>query len=77
MAILLKLLIHLEKILNNKGIKFLKSCKVDSIEPGKKSIKVKINTSSSEKFKTADNVLVAVGITGNIEGLGLEKLGIN
>ena len=67
----------LEKILNNKGIKFLKSCKVDSIETGKKSIKVKINTSSSEKFEIADNVLVAVGITGNIEGLGLEKLGIN
>jgi len=49
--------------------------KVDRIERQKTQVKVH-TTGKSEEVVTADLALVAVGVQGNVEDLGLEKLGI-
>jgi len=67
----------LEKILSKKEVMFFKSSKVKDIITSKKSIKVKFDCLSSEQFEEAENVLIAVGIKGNTEDLGIEKLGIS
>jgi len=49
--------------------------RVDRIERQKTQVKVH-TTGKSEEVVTADLALVAVGVQGNVEDLGLEKLGI-
>lgn len=66
-----------ERIFRKRGIKSLTSAEVESAEPtsdGK--VLVKIKTAKGPQEITADVVLSAVGISTNIEGIGLEETGI-
>ena len=63
---------ELASIFSKRKINILTNKKVEKVEKLKKSVKVFID---SKEIK-ADVVLVAVGVTGNINNIGLEKLSI-
>ncbi|MEM6539145.1 MAG: dihydrolipoyl dehydrogenase [Pseudomonadota bacterium] len=66
-----------EKRFKKAGIKIHTSAKLDTLTKGKTSVKGKIiaqdGTSSTVE---AERVILAIGITGNTEGLGLEETGV-
>ena len=49
---------------------------VEKAEVKGKKVEVTINTNGEKKKLTADKVLSAIGVTGNVEGFGLEELGV-
>ena len=63
---------ELSSILLKRKVKILTGKIVDKVSKSKKDIKLSIGKEIIE----ADIVLVAVGVTGNISNLGLEKIGI-
>ena len=64
---------ELESIFRKRKINVLTGCKVDKIDQNKKHATVYIDGKDSIK---ADKVLIAVGVTGNINNIGLEDLNI-
>ena len=64
---------ELESIFTKRKINVLTGCKVDKIDQNKKHATVYIDGKDSIK---ADKVLIAVGVTGNINNIGLEDLNI-
>ena len=67
---------ELQRVFRKAGISVMTSAAVDSVDTSEKPLKVSIRGKRSSKVIEADQVLSAVGITGNIEDLGLEDLGI-
>lgn len=67
---------ELEKQFKRAGIKFFTGSKVDEVKVKGKNANVKITTPKGEQTVEADRVLMAVGFAPNIEGFGLEKLGV-
>ena len=67
---------EVEKNFERSGIKISKGMKVSKIQSMKKSAKVFLKNAGSEKIIKAEKVLLAAGVTGNIDDLGLEDLGI-
>lgn len=59
------------------GIQILTGAKVESIEKSKKKATLKVSTPDGEQTIEAEKVLVAIGFVPNVEGFGLEKLGVN
>ncbi len=58
------------------GIKIYTGTKVSSINKLKTKVKVHTEKNGNEEILEGDLALLAVGVTGNIEKIGLEKLGI-
>ena len=58
------------------GIDIMTKSSVESIDTSGDLCKVKVKTESGEKVLEAEVVLSAVGYTPNLEGIGLEELGI-
>ncbi|HEY6171478.1 MAG TPA: FAD-dependent oxidoreductase, partial [Candidatus Kapabacteria bacterium] len=68
---------ELEKIYKKKGMSLYTSTKVLSVTPGKTSTVVEIETADGKKEKLeAECALIAIGVQGNTENIGLEKLGL-
>lgn len=67
---------QLERSFKKEGMEIYTSSSVESVTVEKDICKVKIKTSSGEIQKEAEIVLSAVGITANIENIGLEELGV-
>jgi dihydrolipoamide dehydrogenase len=67
---------EVEKHFERSGIKISKGIKVSKIEGMKTKAKVSVIKNKSEEIIESDKVLLAVGVTGNIEDIGLESLGI-
>ncbi|MGN6508885.1 MAG: dihydrolipoyl dehydrogenase [Chitinophaga sp.] len=67
---------ELEKIYKKKGIEVMTNASVEAVESAKSGVKAKVKTATGEVTLEADVVLSAVGISANIEGLGLETLGV-
>lgn len=65
-----------EKQFKKQGMKILTSAGVEKLEKGASSVKaiVKLKDGKLETIE-ADRVILAIGITGNTENLGLEALG--
>ncbi|MDQ0327166.1 dihydrolipoamide dehydrogenase [Rhodopseudomonas julia] len=65
------------KRFEKQGIKILTEAKVSKLEKGSNDVTATIETKDgkSEK-KTFERVISAVGVVGNIDGLGLEELGV-
>lgn len=59
------------------GIEVMISSTVQSVKTSGKKLKVTINTKKGEQEREAEIVLQAVGITPNIENIGLEEIGVN
>ncbi len=65
-----------EKSFAQRGIKILTNTLVDSIEGAGKQALALIKGADGDQHLKFDQVILAVGIQGNIEGLGLESLGV-
>lgn len=61
------------KAFEKKGIKFFLDSIVDHVETSERSVKVTINRKDEKIPQEADAMIIAVGVIGNTEGLGLEK----
>jgi len=67
---------QLERSFKKAGMKILTSSSVESVDIVKGICKVNIKTSKGNEVVECDVVLSAVGITTNLEGLGLFEAGI-
>ena len=67
---------EVEKNFKKSGIKITTGVKVSKIQPMKQNTKVFLEKKASEEIIKAEKVLLAVGVTGNINNLGLDDLGI-
>ncbi len=66
----------LEKSLSKLGIEILTGCSVQKITRQDSKGKVLFSSESGEKEVEGDKVLIAIGVAGNSENMGLEKLGV-
>ena len=66
--------LELKSIFEKKKVDIKTGVMVEKIESLKTKVKVYLNDGSTVE---ADKALVAIGVKGNTEGLGLEELGIN
>lgn len=66
----------LEKNFKKRGIEILTKAAVKKAEVKGKKVKVSIEVNGEEKVLSADKVLNAIGVTGNVESFGLEELGV-
>ena len=67
---------ELAKIYKKKGMNVLTESTVEKVEKKGKGVKVTVKTKKGEEIIEADMVLSAVGVTGNIENIGLDKAGV-
>ncbi|MFN6946075.1 MAG: dihydrolipoyl dehydrogenase [Cytophagaceae bacterium] len=67
---------QLEKSFKKSGIDILTGSSVESVDTSGSKCKVKVKTPKGEETMECDVVLSAVGITTNLEGIGLEEVGI-
>ncbi len=69
--------VELEKIYKRQGYQFFTTHKVTGVKLEKNGTKVEIESEDGKKQTLeAECVLVAIGVQGNTENIGLEKLGI-
>jgi len=67
---------ELEKSFKKQGITIMTNSEVTSVDTSGDGVKAKVKTQDGEVTLEADVLLSAVGITANIENIGLEALGI-
>ncbi|MCP4380041.1 MAG: dihydrolipoyl dehydrogenase [Hyphomicrobiales bacterium] len=68
---------HARKRFEKQGIKILTDAKVASVKKGKDTVTATVETKDGKSQAiTAERMISAVGVVGNIEDLGLEKLGV-
>ncbi len=58
------------------GIAILTNSKVENLTKNESGLQVQVSHVSGSQTLSAELALVAIGVTGNIEGLGLEALGV-
>jgi dihydrolipoamide dehydrogenase len=66
----------LEKNFKKRGIDILTSATVEKAEVKGSKVNVTVNVNGEKKVLTAEKVLNAIGVVGNVEGFGLEALGV-
>ena len=67
---------ELEKLFNKTGINIHTDTKVSNIKKLQKNVKVSLEKGKTSKIINAEKVLIATGVQGNIEEIGLENVGI-
>lgn len=67
---------ELGKIYKKKGLDVRTGSTVEKVEKKGKGVKVTIKSGDKEETVEADVVLSAVGVTGNVEGIGLDEIGV-
>jgi dihydrolipoamide dehydrogenase len=68
---------ELGKIYKKKGMNIMTGSTVEKVEKkGKSGAKVTVKTGDGEETIDTDVVLSAVGVTGNVEGIGLDEIGV-
>jgi dihydrolipoamide dehydrogenase len=67
---------QLARSFKKSGIEIMLESTVESVDTSGSGCKVKVKTKKGEEIIECDIVLSAVGITSNIEGIGLEDVGI-
>ena len=68
--------VALEKNFKKRGIDILTSAMVEKAEVKGNKVNVTVNVNGEKKVISAEKVLNAIGVVGNVEGIGLEELGI-
>jgi len=64
------------KSFEKQGIKIITGAKVTKLDKKADSVTAEIDDGKAKKSITVERVISAVGVVGNIENLGLEKLGV-
>lgn len=64
------------KQFEKQGIKFHTGAQVKSLKKGKGKVTADISAGDKTEQLEVDRVILAIGIVGNVEGLGLEELGV-
>ncbi len=67
---------QLERAFASQGIKTLTGSRVSSVEKRPDGAVLSVETPEGARELEVQKVLVAVGVQGNVEGLGLEELGV-
>ena len=67
---------HLEKSFKKAKIKVMTNASVESVDTSGEGVKAQVKTEKGVVELQADILLSAVGITANIENIGLEEVGI-
>lgn len=67
---------ELEKNLKKKGIEIMTNASVEKVDTAGNGVKASVKTQTGDIILEADIVLSAVGISTNIENIGLETLGV-
>lgn len=67
---------QVERSFKKNGMKVMTSSTVESVDTSGDICKVTVKTKKGEEIVEADIVLSAVGVTTNLEGLGLEEAGV-
>ncbi len=67
---------QLERSYKKSGIKVMKNSEVTNVDTSGKTCKVTIKSSKGEEQIECDIVLSAVGVSTNVEGIGLEDVGV-
>src|SRR5215471_10887131 len=67
---------ELEKNFKRNGIEIMTSAEVTSVDTSGNGIKAKVKTQNGEVTLEADILLSAIGVSANIEGIGLEETGV-
>lgn len=67
---------ELEKSFKKNGIDIMVSSEVTSVDTSGNGVKAKVKTPNGEVTLEADVLLSAVGVSANIENIGLETLGV-
>ena len=67
---------ELEKNLKKQGIDILTGAEVTKVDTSGNGVKATVKSANGESTLEADILLSAVGITANLEGIGLEELGV-
>lgn len=68
--------VELEKIFKKRGWNILTSSKVTALERREKEVVCQVETSGTARELRADVALVAIGVQGNVEDIGLEAAGV-
>jgi len=68
--------IALEKNFKKRGIDILTGATVEKADVNGNKVNVTVNVKGEKKVLSAEKVLNAIGVVGNVEGIGLEKLGV-
>jgi dihydrolipoamide dehydrogenase len=68
---------HVEKSIKKHGIEVMVNSSVERVETKGDGVKAFVKTANGEVTLEADIILSAVGITANIENIGLEEVGIS
>jgi len=66
----------LEKSFKKRGIELLTNAIVEKAEVKGNKVNVIVNVNGEKKIVIAEKVLNAIGVIGNVEGFGLEELGV-
>ncbi len=61
------------KAFEKQGMKIITSATVKSLEKGKDSVTATVESAGKQEKITAERVILAVGIAGNVENIGLEN----
>lgn len=67
---------ELEKTFKKSGIKIMTNSSVESVDTSGPGVKAQVKTSKGNETLEADIVLSAVGVTSNLENLGLDEHGV-
>ena len=67
---------QLERSFKKQGIKFMTGSQVDGVEVENGAARVTISNGRGESVVECDKVLVGVGAQGNVDGIGLESVGV-
>ena len=67
---------ELEKNFKKQGIEIMTNSEVTAVDTSGNGVKATVKTPDGQKVLEADILLSAVGVTANIEGIGLEQMGI-
>jgi dihydrolipoamide dehydrogenase len=67
---------HARKRFEKQGIKIHTDAKVTKLEKGGNDVSATIELKGKTETQKFDRVISAVGVVGNVEGLGLEELGV-
>ncbi len=66
----------LAESLTRQGIEVVTGARVEEVKKQKRAVALRYRVGDQQQTRKVDQVLVATGVQGNMEGLGLEALGI-